>query len=104
MNACLVEPEIMINNKLYMVSGNNLEWLLLFFNSKLFNKIILSSVNLTGGKGVKFLHSIRLIKPDANLQKQAKQLLINSSEKDKDKFINSIYSLTESETKYLNCC
>ncbi|UTC78840.1 class I SAM-dependent DNA methyltransferase [Treponema sp. OMZ 799] len=102
MNACLLEPEIMINNKLYMVSGNNLEFLLLFFNSKLFNKIILRSVNLTGGKGTKFLHSIYTIKPNSEMQKQAKKLLINSSEKEKNEFINNIYSLTKTEIKYLD--
>jgi len=58
MDACMVEKGWMINNKLYMISGKNLSHLLNFFNSKLFNRIILSSTNLTGGKGVDFMEKI----------------------------------------------
>ncbi len=50
MDACMVDPGWMINNKLYMICGENLNHLLYFLNSKLFNSIILSSANLTGGK------------------------------------------------------
>ena len=58
MEACLVEPGWMINNKLYMISGDHLRHLLNFFNSKLFNRILLPSANLTGGKGVDFIEKI----------------------------------------------
>ena len=58
MDACLVDKGWMINNKLYMISGESLHHLLNFFNSKLFNRIILSSANLTGGKGVDYIQKI----------------------------------------------
>ena len=52
MDACMVPSGVMINNKLYMVSGEHLEHLLHFFNSNIFNKITFTKANLTGGKGV----------------------------------------------------
>ena len=64
MDACMVEKGWMINNKLYMISGKNLSHLLNFFNSKLFNRIILSSTNLTGGKGVDFMEKIIVPLPE----------------------------------------
>ncbi len=60
MNACLIESGWIINNKLYMITGNHLEHLLNFLNSKLFNAIIMSSANLTGGKGFDFIKNIKV--------------------------------------------
>ncbi len=62
MEACLAPESWMINNKLYMITSNSecLEYICAFLNSKLFSKIIMSSVNFGGGKGVDFLGSIKL--------------------------------------------
>ena len=52
MNACMVDPGIMLNNKCYLITGgSSLEFLLAYFNSQLFTKIILPQANVTGGKG-----------------------------------------------------
>ena len=101
MNACIIEPGFFINNKLYMVTGNHLEYLLIFFNSKLFNKIILKSANLTGGKGVDFMNKIRCILPNKHQLETAISLLKNGTESEKNEFINNIYELSEAEKKYL---
>ena len=58
MDACMVDKGWMVNNKLYMISGSYLNHLINFLNSKLFNKIILTTANLTGGKGVDFLEKV----------------------------------------------
>ena len=58
MDACLIKAGWMISNKCYMISGEHLEHLLNFFNTQLFNRIILSFTNLTGGKGVDFMENI----------------------------------------------
>lgn len=58
MDACLIKAGWMICNKCYMISGEHLEHLLNFFNTRLFNHIILSFTNFTGGKGVDFMENI----------------------------------------------
>ena len=60
MDASLVPAGWMINNKLYMITGNNLNHIIKYLNSRLFNKIVLSSANLTGGKGVDFLSTVKV--------------------------------------------
>ena len=68
MNACLVEPNIFLNNKCYFITGLHLKYLLCIFNSKLFNKIILRSTNLTGGKGVDFFNNIKIPLPSVDTE------------------------------------
>lgn len=48
MDACMVEPDIYLNNKCYIVTGEHLEYLICIFNSRLFNKIILSKAHRGG--------------------------------------------------------
>ena len=102
MNACMIESGIFINNKIYMVTGKHLEFLIIFFNSKLFNKIILQSANVTGGKGVDFMNKIHCIIPNQQQIAEAKKLLKNNStDYEKDEFINNIYNLTPLQKEYL---
>ena len=102
MDACMIESGIFINNKIYMVTGNHLEFLILFFNSRLFNKIILQSANVTGGKGVDFMNKIHCIIPNQQQIAEAKKLLKNNStDYEKDEFINNIYNLTPLQKEYL---
>ena len=94
MDACMVPPDVMINNKLYMVSGKHLEHLLRFFNSKLFNKTIFTKANLTGGKGVDFMEIVRVPLP-------SECDLSICEEQDVDNFLYSFYGLTQIETEYI---
>ena len=66
MNACLIEDEVYVNNKCYIITGEHLEHLICVLNSKLFNKITLQCVNSTGGKGRDFLNTVTVSKPDTN--------------------------------------
>ena len=85
-----------------MVSGKYLDYLLIFFNSKLFNKVILQSANVTGGKGVDFMNKIHCIIPNQHQMAEATRLLHNnSSDSAKDEFINSIYDLSPLQKEYL---
>ncbi|MCD7847744.1 MAG: hypothetical protein LUG49_06935 [Oscillospiraceae bacterium] len=106
MDACLVEPDVMLNNKCYMVTGEHLVYLLAFFNSSIFTKMILPQANLTGGKGDDFLKKIKAIYPD----KQDEEMVLNEYEDlvqakttvdEFDKTINAffydLYKLTEDE-------
>lgn len=102
MDACVIKSGIFINNKLYMVTGEYLEYLLILFNSKLFNKIILRSANITGGKGVDFMNKIRCIIPEKSQIAESIELIkSNASDSAKDDFINTIYGLSEEECLYL---
>ena len=102
MDACMIDSGIFINNKIYMVNGKHLEFLIIFFNSKLFNKIILQSANVTGGKGVDFMNKIHCIIPNQQQIAEAKKLLKNNStDYEKDEFINNIYNLTPLQKEYL---
>lgn len=56
MNAIKVEEPMYINNKAYMITGNNLTDLFIeYLNSNLFNRLFVGSTNTTGNKGPKFL-------------------------------------------------
>lgn len=85
-----------------MITGENIDFLLLLFNSKLFNKILLQSANLTGGKGVDFMNKINCIKPNNEQIKKSLVLLENdTSDTEKNDFINNMYHLTQEEKDYL---
>jgi hypothetical protein len=94
MDACMVEKGWMINNKLYMISGKYLTHLLNYFNSKLFNRIILSSTNLTGGKGVDFMEKII-----APLPEQCNLSL--ADEYSTPKLLYKLYNLTSDEIDFI---
>ena len=108
MDACLVEPNIMLNNKCYLITGEHLAYLLSFFNSKLFTKIILPQVNTTGGKGEQFLQAISAVLPSPTVEEELEKLLrlrneINTSEIDNtvDKIFCDIYNLSLEEQEYI---
>ena len=60
MDACIINEEVYVNNKCYIITGEHLEYLICVLNSKLFNRIILQSANQTGGKGRDFLEKIHV--------------------------------------------
>ena len=93
MDACIVPPNIVINNKLYMISGEHIEHLLCFFNSKIFNKILFIKANLTGGKGIDFMESIRI--------PLASECDLSISEENVDNILYSFYKLTNAEIAYI---
>ena len=102
MDACKLEAGIVINNKLYMVVGEKLDFLLLFFNSSLFNKIILQSANITGGKGIDFMAKVKCIVPNELQQKRASELITPIfDDKTKDDFINQLYNLSPEEIAFI---
>ena len=101
MDACMIEKGIMINNKLYMISGENLIYLLVLFNSKLFNRIILQSANLTGGKGVDFFDKIKVIKPNNSLINRIKELLALKDNVGLNKIIYNLYNLSQEEINWI---
>ena len=76
MNACMVEPGVMLNNKCYLITGSSfLEFLLAYFNSQLFTKIILPQANITGGKGEGFLNAVYSIIPTPDIVMNIHHLL-----------------------------
>lgn len=94
MDACMVEKGWMINNKLYMISRKYLTHLLNYFNSKLFNRIILSSTNLTGGKGVDFMKKIIVPLPEqCNLSL--------ADDKSTPRLLYKLYNLTSNEIDFI---
>ena len=98
MDACLVSHKYFINNKLYMITGEKLEYLLAFFNSKLFN-ILFESTNVTGGKGTDFLSKVNIIVPTVVQENAIKRLLTPRVLEDKiNQFFYNIYGLTDDET------
>ena len=109
MDACLVAPDVYINNKCYMITGEHLEYILSFLNSKLFTKIVLSQANVTGGKGEGFLSAISLIPPTDDIEKIIHDLFIRKEEglpqSDFDKAVENIfcdlYGLNEEERHFI---
>ena len=64
MDACMVPSGWFVNNKLFVVTGDNLSHIIGILNSRLFNHIIMGTTNLTSGKGVDWLQGIRIPLPD----------------------------------------
>ena len=111
MDACLVESGIMLNNKCYLITGEHLEFLLAFFNSMLFTKIILPQANVTGGKGEGFLSAINSIIPTEEMEHTIHSLLSARSnsnselhtkiDEEIDKFFFNLYGLSSEEIAFL---
>lgn len=108
MDACIVEKEVYVNNKCYIITGDYLEYLLLFLNSKLFNKIILQQANLLGGKGRDFMNNIKLPYPEKFEDFLFLYSNINNKNCDKDidflieRQFSSLFGLTTEELQYVN--
>jgi len=97
MDACMVPEGWFVNNKLYLVTGDRIEYLLAFLNSKAFNKIILASANLTGGKGVDFMEKVRV-----PLEQSLINEILSTQEENKiDEIFNSFFGLSEEEKEFL---
>ena len=67
MDACLLSEEFVVSNKLYILTGNHLEYLIAFFNSRLFNKILMKAANITGGKGADFMYNVPVPMPSQSI-------------------------------------
>ena len=106
MDACLVGPDFMLNNKCYLITGEHLVYILSFLNSKLFTKIILSQANTTGGKGEDFLSKISLIEPTPELETKFESLYKQRQEgcnvdDEIEQTFCALYGLTDEETRYI---
>ena len=106
MDACLVDPGYMLNNKCYFITGDHLIYILSYLNSKLFTKIILPQANITGGKGEAFLNAIPLLYPTTEFEAK----IIDLYKKRQvgfdvditiDKLFCSAFGLTAQETAYI---
>lgn len=98
MEACIVPPNWMINNKLYMITAeqpSQLEYLCAFLNTKLFSKIILSSANFGGGKGTDFMGLVCLPKLESSIG--FNELNLDAREL----FFCKLYHLSEDEYKFI---
>ena len=88
-----------INNKLYFITGDDIEYLLAYLNSKAFNKVILASANLTGGKGVDFMEKV-FAPADYELKRR---ILSSMEERERDEIFNGFFGFTDEETAFLSC-
>ncbi len=106
MDACLVEPGFMLNNKCYLITGEHLIYILSYLNSKLFTKIVLPQANITGGKGEGFLSAISLILPSSEIEASCMAFYNMRQQgidvdRDVDELFCSLYGLTDKETQYI---
>ena len=104
MDACMVPEDWYVNNKLYLIVGDFVDYLLAFLNSKVFNRIILPSANMTGGKGVDFLEKIRTPK-DPHLITVIQRIVESKGKGWEDRVdivFNKFFGLTEEESVFLS--
>ena len=85
-----------------MITGLNQEYLVYLLkclNTKLFNKIILQSANLTGGKGPDFLGKVPIVYPTMDTFRALNEInmLVKETERLKqiEKLICRLYSLSK---------
>ena len=110
MDACIIDEEVYVNNKCYIITGEHLEYLICVLNSKLFNKIILQSANQTGGKGRDFLEKIHIPFRDNDMVlADLYRNLITTPSPDRfvllkkiDAAVNKLYNLTKEEIDYID--
>ena len=98
MDACIAPANWFVNNKLYLITGDNIEYLLAFLNSKVFNKIILASANLTGGKGVDFMEKVKVPREQSLME----AVVNTNDERQIDAQFNEFFGLTEAEKQFLS--
>jgi len=107
MDACLVGPDYMLNNKCYLITGDHLVYILSYLNSKLFTKIMLQQANVTGGKGEGFLSAISLIPPTDEIESKITKAYNNlyndpvSSSMALDEIFCDLYGLTLEEKSFI---
>ncbi len=109
MNASYVQEVFYCNNKVYIVTGKSLKYLLSIFNSTLFNNVILKASNVTGGKGEGFLSQIPIPKISESEQQPFIQLVdeilaekkagndTSALEREIDGLVYGLYGLSEEE-------
>ena len=98
MDACIAPANWFVNNKLYLITGDNIEYLLAFLNSKVFNKIVLASANLTGGKGVDFMEKVKVPREQSLME----AVVNTNDERQIDAQFNEFFGLTEAEKQFLS--
>ena len=107
MDACLINDEVYINNKCYIITGQNLKQLICYLNSKLFNKLIMCETNLTGGKGIGFISKIKLLPiTKSPILDELYGKLFDSADPKKidaqiDEIIYDLFNLNEAEKDYI---
>ena len=109
MEACLLPAGYYITNKCYMITCQSkciLYYLLAFLNSNIFNKIVLQSANITGGKGADFLGNVQAVVPDKSIIDKIKaiQNIKNKTFRIQkyNSLFNTLYCITDDEeVKYL---
>ena len=77
-----------------MITGNHLQHLLNYLNSKIFNRIILPSANITGGKGIDFMAEIRVPLPN--------QCNLQCKEDNVDSVLNRYYAFSSEEVSFID--
>ena len=111
LNATYLQSKILVNNKLYLITGNNLQYLLAFLNSKIVNNLLLKTANLTGGKGAAYLNTLSIPKIPEKEEKPFIQLVdkiiqaktknsnadTNELQNKIDKLTYKLYNLTDKE-------
>lgn len=102
MDACIVPSGIYVNNKCYMIVGENINQLLAFINSKLFKKVYFSNTNFGGGKGKVFLNTVKVLDLDKSQSDELNEIMSNENCEDKiDEFFMRLYKLTEEEKLFI---
>lgn len=111
MDATIIEPGIVLNNKCFLITGSHLEFLLAYFNSAIFTKTIFQQMNVTGGKGVDFMNDLTAIVPtvqdERKVQGLVSQRMAASSqdaievEQEIERIFIDLYSLTPAERDYI---
>ena len=105
MDACLLSEEFVVNNKLYILTGNHLEYLIAFFNSRLFNKILMKAANITGGKGADFMYNVPVPMPSQSILQaiSATDFACNmEAQKHVDVLFSELLGLSEQERSWIS--
>lgn len=102
MDACIIPPGIMLNDKCYIIVGDKLDFLLAFLNSRLFSKIYFSRTNFGGGKGKDFLNDVKLIFPDDKIYENFRNIYKNNQlDINIENFFLDLFELSEQEKDYI---
>lgn len=101
----LEKEKYVTNQKCFILVGSSLEFLVTFFNSKLFKFAFWDNFPKLGDKGRElskiFMEKIPILKPDKFIENRISEFLLKDNYTEIDKLIYSIYDLTEEEIKFI---
>ena len=97
-----IKGEFTISNTAYLITGNNLDYLIILLNSKFIEYCFKTFYSITiGDKGIRWLNQYIIKLPIIILSEKDKNNILKSDNNKIEEIIHNLYHLTEEEIQYI---